>query len=79
LQVDEIDIDNDFFDIGGDSMTAVVLITRLHETFAIDLELSSLFERPTIAGLSEIIDVLTLTSPEFDSKPGSVLREEFDL
>jgi acyl carrier protein len=79
LRVDGIGIHDDFFDLGGDSMTAVVLIVRLHTTFAVDLELAILFERPTIAGLSEAIDMLALTRPEFDSGTAPAQREEFEL
>ena len=79
LKVDGIGIHDDFFDLGGDSMTAVVLIVRLHTTFAVNLELAILFERPTIAGLSEAIDMLALTSRGFGSGTGPAQREEFEL
>ena len=36
-------------------------------------------EQPTIAGLSEVVDMLMLTSRGFGSGAGSAQREEFDL
>jgi acyl carrier protein len=78
LRKDGIGIEDDFFDLGGQSMTAVGLVARLRDAFDVNVELATLFERPTISALSEAIDMLLLTSggPE----PISVgAREEFSL
>jgi amino acid adenylation domain-containing protein len=79
LRVDGIGIDDDFFDLGGRSMTAAALVARLRMTFGVEVGLASLFERPTIAGLSEVVDMLVLTSRGASSGAGSAPREEFDL
>jgi amino acid adenylation domain-containing protein len=79
LHVDGIGLDDDFFDIGGDSISAVALITRIRGAFGCDPGLAVLFERPTIAGISEVIDVLALTSPGLGSPAASAQREEFEL
>jgi len=60
-------------------MTAVGLVARLRAAFDVNVELATLFERPTIVGLSEAIDVLVLTNHQFTSKSSSGAREEFDL
>jgi hypothetical protein len=60
-------------------MTAVGLVARLREAFDVNVELATLFERPTIAGLSEAIDMLVLTNHRVASKSSSGAREEFDL
>lgn len=79
LHVDGIGLDDDFFDLGGDSMTAVALVTRLRAAFGCDPGLATLFERPTIAGISEAVDMLVLTSRGVGSAAESAKREEFDL
>ncbi len=79
LHVDGIGLDDDFFDLGGDSMTAVALVTRLRAAFGCDPGLAVLFERPTIAGISEVVDMLVLTSRGVGSAAGSGQREEFEL
>ena len=80
LRMDGIGVEDDFFDLGGQSMTAVGLVARLRGAFDVNIELATLFERPTIAGLSEAIDVLGLTNHAIiASKSSSIAREEFDL
>jgi amino acid adenylation domain-containing protein len=79
LHMDGIGIHDDFFDLGGDSMTAVALVTRLRSAFGCDPGLSVLFERPTIAGISEVVDMLVLTSRGVGSGTGVGQREEFEL
>jgi len=77
LRTEGIGIQDDFFDLGGQSMTAVGLVTRLRALFNINLEIAVLFERPTIAGLAEAIDMLVITNQSPSSSSGS--REEFNL
>lgn len=78
LNVEGVGIEDDFFDLGGQSMTAVGLVARLRAAFDLNIELAMLFERPTISGLAEAIDVLVLTSHSVSS-PSSEAREEFEL
>nr|WP_166474255.1 amino acid adenylation domain-containing protein [Bradyrhizobium symbiodeficiens]QIO98912.1 amino acid adenylation domain-containing protein [Bradyrhizobium symbiodeficiens] len=77
LRTEGIGIQDDFFDLGGQSMTAVGLVARLRALFNINLEIALLFERPTIAGLSEAIDMLVITNQS--TSPSSGAREEFNL
>ncbi len=79
LKVEGIGIHDDFFDLGGDSLNATGLVARLRATFGVDLRLASLFDQPTIAGLSEVVDMLVLTTRRPDAQAGSAQREEFDL
>jgi len=72
-------LDDDFFEMGGDSLTGVGLLVRVKATFGVNLELASLFERSTISGLAQVIDMLMLTTPGAASETGSEQREEFDL
>jgi enterobactin synthetase component F len=55
LGVEDIGIHDNFFDLGGDSLSAVQLITALTEKGA-DLSLGNLFSVPTIAGLVPLFD-----------------------
>ena len=75
LRVEGVGIEDDFFDLGAQSITAVGLVARLRAAFDVNIELATLFERPTIAGLAEAIDVLVLTNRSHSSEA----REEFNL
>lgn len=79
LKVDGVGIHADFFDLGADSLTATALVARIYEIFGVELSLAGLFERPTIAGMSEMIDVLELTPRVADAQAVAGQREEFTL
>ncbi|GHJ43209.1 hypothetical protein Cs7R123_05510 [Catellatospora sp. TT07R-123] len=44
--------DDDFFALGGDSLQALQVLTRVLDAFGVDLPLRALFDHPTIAGLA---------------------------
>lgn len=50
----------DFFTLGGHSLHATRVVTRLREALAIDLPLVAIFERPTVRGLSARIEDILL-------------------
>jgi acyl carrier protein len=50
-----IGLDTDFFEIGGNSLTAVSLMSHITEAFGVDLTLAALFDHPTIRGLSQAL------------------------
>jgi len=53
LGIKEVSIHDNFFELGGHSLLATQVISRVGETFSVELPLRQLFESPTIAGLSE--------------------------
>ncbi len=56
LRIDKVGTNDDFFELGGHSLLATQVISRARQAFAIDIQLQSLFEQPTIAGLASRID-----------------------
>ena len=58
LGVERISIDDNFFDMGGHSLLATQVMLRVAETFDLEVELQRLFDRPTVAGLAEEIEML---------------------
>jgi acyl carrier protein len=47
--------DQDFFQSGGDSLAATQVIARVFEEFAVELPLPTIFEAPTIAGMTLMV------------------------
>ncbi|MGZ9809036.1 type I polyketide synthase [Pseudoroseicyclus sp. H15] len=63
LGVEDVGVDDGFFDLGGHSLIAVRLFTQIRKTWAVDMPLSVLFEAPTIRGLAALIEARTGASP----------------
>ncbi|HYY99022.1 MAG TPA: phosphopantetheine-binding protein [Pyrinomonadaceae bacterium] len=55
LEVESVGAEDDFFELGGDSVVATQLLTRVNEAFAIKLPLRDFFESPTVAGMALLV------------------------
>lgn len=56
LNCKRIDIDDNFFELGGHSILAIQVISRLRQTFKVEISVRTLFEKPTIAYLAEHLE-----------------------
>ncbi|UCH96000.1 MAG: amino acid adenylation domain-containing protein [Candidatus Aminicenantes bacterium] len=56
FETEHIDINDDFFEIGGHSLRAAVMISKIHQTFNINLPLGEVFKSTTIKSLAEYIN-----------------------
>ncbi|MGD2092758.1 MAG: amino acid adenylation domain-containing protein [Candidatus Aminicenantes bacterium] len=56
LAVDRIGIDDHFFQMGGHSLKAIILISRLNKAFHVEVPLRQIFAAPTIRGLAAYIE-----------------------
>lgn len=53
-----ISADSDFFQLGGHSLNATILLAKLQKTFRIDIKISHLFQYKTLSGMSGFIKTL---------------------
>jgi hypothetical protein len=63
LIVGSIGIDDDFFDLGGDSLTATRAFARTNQAFGTALTLREMLDHPTIRGLSDVIATSSRVAP----------------
>ncbi|PHM54490.1 Amino acid adenylation [Xenorhabdus sp. KK7.4] len=61
LALEQVGIDDNFFRIGGNSLTAIKLIAAIRRTLSTDISLAQLFELKTIAGLATQMDTQICT------------------
>jgi acyl carrier protein len=55
LGVEQVEDPDDFFALGGHSLTALTLTTRIREELALDVRLGHVFDNTTFGALKEIV------------------------
>lgn len=55
LKLDRVSREDNFFDLGGNSLLVVSLGLEIRKRFAIELPLSRVLEQPTLRGLAEVV------------------------
>ncbi|NEQ96451.1 MAG: amino acid adenylation domain-containing protein [Cyanothece sp. SIO2G6] len=83
LKVDRFSVEDNFFDLGGNSLLATRINSRLREVFDLEVPLRSLFEKQTVAALSQYVDATQMAlkrtpqdlfqKPQGESNPVSPL------
>jgi acyl carrier protein len=56
LKVENVGLNENFFELGGHSLLAMQVMSRVREALGAEVHLRSLFERPTVKGLAEVIE-----------------------
>jgi amino acid adenylation domain-containing protein len=68
LRVNRAGIHDNFFDLGGQSLLATQVITRVSGQLSVEIPLATLFEMPTIADLAKLIENTRASAPNDSSR-----------
>jgi amino acid adenylation domain-containing protein len=74
LSLDEVGTQDNFFDLGGHSLAAARVVSRIIPSFHVDLPVQSLFETPTIEAMGAVIE-RSLAEPLPDATLARMLTE----
>ncbi|NLD47202.1 MAG: amino acid adenylation domain-containing protein, partial [Clostridiaceae bacterium] len=56
LGVENIGVNDDFFDLGGNSLTATIMISRIHKELNVEVPMKEVFKNSTVKALSIYIE-----------------------
>lgn len=66
LEIRQIDLDADFFQLGGSSLKAAILVNKVNALFDRQLPVRTLFECPTVSALANLIRAEPSTRRQYD-------------
>ena len=61
LGIDDIGINDDFFELGGDSLLGTQLISRIKTNFGVQLPMKAVYLHPTIKSMSAQIELILIS------------------
>jgi acyl carrier protein len=79
LGVERVGVSDDFFNLGGHSLSAARVLSRVRNAFAIELPLSLMFDKRTLEGMASAVDEKMVSAPKASSEPRLSGLAEADL
>ena len=79
LAVEQVGVFDNYFELGGNSLSATQVISRVEDSFHIQLPLSVFFEKPTVANLAEHIQHMRAKGKYYELPPVSLLDRSLPI
>lgn len=73
LGVAQVGVHDNFFDLGGHSLSAVQVVTRIEDRLGLEMSVADLFDAPTVAELAQVLAQQTAGQPTDELE--AILRE----
>ena len=67
LGVDRVGADDDFFDLGGHSLKATRILSRVAARLGVELSVGVIFDQPTVRGMAALVDARLGEAPGADA------------
>jgi amino acid adenylation domain-containing protein len=74
LHQERVSMDDTFFGVGGHSLTATQLVSRLRRHFGIDLQIGRVFDAESVAHLARTVDALVASRHDAGEAPETIGR-----
>jgi amino acid adenylation domain-containing protein len=78
LGVEKVGARDDFFALGGHSLTATSVLARVRDALHVDLPLSVVFERRTVEGMATAVEAATPAGSELEQRATALSDAELD-
>jgi amino acid adenylation domain-containing protein len=79
LGITRVGVNDSFFELGGHSLLATQVISRLRDTFQVELPLRSLFDAQTVSELAQTIEAASLGTPGLGAPPIELAPRDGDV
>jgi oxalate---CoA ligase len=79
LGVERVGITENFFSLGGDSLLATQVSSRIRDAFGVELPLPAIFHEPTIAALAQAVDLALVEHLAGDTAADELLNRLDEL
>lgn len=67
--------DDNFFDLGGDSIAMITLLYRIQEEFSVELPSGAVFSAPSVRELAALVESTCATSVDPEHEPQQTKTE----
>jgi amino acid adenylation domain-containing protein len=67
LKIDSINCDSNFFNVGGQSLTAIQMISEIYRKIKVNISLSDIYTYPRVSELAEVLSSRIVTQVLFSS------------